>query len=213
MSRERSFAVVVLGLFGAAAIACSGGGGGGPHSNEAAGKPSKHGTTNNEDPGTSPEPGDTSMPSSTSPPAPASTDGGADGATPPAGGTQCKAMPTCSSTMALADVPGDANGGETKATGAGSQWYTIRVQKLDFGSTPLSVDVTLTPPQGASYELHVYQSDCTTEIAAPTVNADGSLDVYSSWTGKGENLVIEVRYKSGGCDPSKKWNLDVLGGV
>ncbi|HEY8074325.1 MAG TPA: hypothetical protein VIF62_09450 [Labilithrix sp.] len=218
MSRERKFAGVLVAAFGAAAIACSGGSSA-SNTNDTASH-SKHGSsdTNNDDPGTSPEPGSTSMPSSTPPPPPA-TDGGADSGTnkPPPGGPMCAAIPTCASTQPLSAIAGDS-GGESKATAAGSEWLTIRVQEQSTSSMALSIDALLTPPAGAEYELHVYQDDCKTELAAPTVNDDGTIEVYSSWDDRdflddGKNVKIEVRYKSGSCDVGSKWILDVMGGL
>jgi hypothetical protein len=201
-----------MAVVGGALVACSGGGSKGsdpgtasPHKKSNVGS---NGDTSSSD---TPSPPDSTPPP---PPPPPASDGGTDAPhTPPPGGAVCKPIAGCASTVALKDVPGDGAGGETTATLAGSQWYTIRVQKTLFGSTPLSVDVLLTPPAGGKYELHVYQSDCMTEVAAPVVQADGTIDVYSWWNGKGEDLAIEVRYVSGACDAAQKWTLDVIGGL
>ncbi len=227
MKTARPFVVVMVGVLGAAAIACSGGGGSSKADDNAAApsKNKKGSGSNADDPNaTSPEPSDNSAPSS-NPTSPAGPDGGAHpdggdagGPTPKPGAPVCKAIATCSQTSALAAVQGDGPGSQTSASGAGSQWFTIRVREDEVASAPLSVDVLLTPPTDSSYELHVYQSDCTTELADPVTLDDGTIDVYSTWpdtdlVDDGKNLVIEVRYKSGACDAATKWNVTVTGGL
>jgi hypothetical protein len=214
MKRARLFAVVLVSIFGATAIACGGGKGGGSSSDGATPAKSSKKGSNADDPGTSPE-GDPSQGTPTEP-TPGQDAGppkeGGPG-TPPPNGLACKELTACGTTTQLAAVHGDSGGSTVRATGAGSQWFSVRVQKLDFGSAPLSIDVALTSPAGAEYEVHLYEDDCKTEIESPTVQPDGSSDVYSTWTGQGKNVTIEVRYLSGACDPGKKWTLDVTGGL
>jgi hypothetical protein len=227
--------VVVGGLLGASALACSSADSSGDDTTQDD-KPSsgrKHGSSSSsgsDDTGYPSDPSDTdttSDPSGTDPESPPSssssggstTDGGADGGSttpPPATGPVCAAVASCAGAKALPSIAGDGTE-QTSLSGAGSQWLTLHVREDSFSDKAVGFTAELYSPEGATYEMYIYGSDCKTSLSTVSQLSDGA-EGTASWDDSNflddaKDVLIEIRYTGGTCTTTDKWKLDILGGV
>jgi hypothetical protein len=234
--KARLVALVVMGgLLGASALACSSADSSGDEPTQED-KPSsgrKHGSSSSS--GSSDDTGDTSEttdtssdPSGTSPPGEtppsssssggSSTDGGAEGGTtpPPATGPQCMALASCAGAKALPSIAGDGSE-QTSLSGAGSQWLTLHVREDSFSDTPVGFTAELYSPENATYEMYIYGTDCKTSLSTVAQLSDGA-EGSASWDDSNflddaKDVLIEIRYTGGACTTADTWKLDILGGI
>jgi hypothetical protein len=105
----------------------------------------------------------------------------------------------------------------TSVTSAGSQWLTIHIREDSLGSNPIGFSAELYSPDGGTYELHMYEKDCTTELGSVEALSDGAEGIASwsdtSFLDDAKDVVLEVRHTDGVCSAAATWKLDILGGT
>ncbi len=148
--------------------------------------------------------------------------GGAAGAP-----VSCTSPNGCPTGTALGTLRGDKGSDSVQATGATSQWLTVRLVEAD--SSPIGqgmqVAATLTSPPGANFDLYLYLNKGSDQSACGSASTDeskllaGQTDVANVRWGEGaiangavddRTLSIEVRQVSGTCTAAT-WSLDVQG--
>ena len=138
----------------------------------------------------------------------------------------CVATNTCLAADDLGAVSGDT-GGTVSATGFSSKWMTVKVTEDSNSARDLKVNVVLTSPTGANFDLFLYVDTggsptdraCTT-VSQSSTNASGTDNASLRW-GEGSIVpngnddtrivTVEVRYISGNCAPGSKWTLTATG--
>jgi len=218
--KARALLLVTAGILGVAAIACSGAGSSTQDQNQTSKKKGSSGDDGSYDPGSDGPSTDPTTPSSTTP----AQDGGASdsGAKDGGGGggppkLVCAAIPTCTNVTKLTSISADGTE-STSTSGAGSQWLSIHMREDAIADKALTALFDLTPPAGAGYEVHVYDTDCSTELATSTTYDDGLSEAYVTWDDRSflddaKDILIEVRYLGGACTAADRWTLDIYGGI
>jgi hypothetical protein len=143
------------------------------------------------------------------------------------GGEQaCSDPGTCNNAMVLGTVSGDESSPNLNAQGSDNAWFTFRVTENseEFTGEMVSFTVTLTSPVGQDFDLYAFRGDenGTTGCGgiADDSTAAGAVDVVAMSWGEGgladgddESAWVAVRVesKTGVCDPTALWMLEVEG--
>lgn len=146
-------------------------------------------------------------------------DAGADAPPPPLPSPlTCSRVTSCANARLLDGVGGDGFGTTTTATGAGSEWLSVRVREDSFSEEWVGVTARVTSPLEGDYEVYVYGSDCRSLLDYGLVDYRGIATAYTEWPDSyalddSRTVMIEVRYVGGKCQADQPWRLDVEGGV
>ncbi len=152
---------------------------------------------------------------------------GGTGAT--GGGGACNPANTCPQATNVGTVSGDTGSASVSHSAYTSEWVKVRVTEDDssvFG-TSLRVTATLTPASSTDYDIYGYVNTGSDVLACGTSpfkkSENGGVGAKESMTlewGEGTIanggddsrwVVVEVRYKSGPCDSTSKWQLTLKG--
>jgi hypothetical protein len=150
-------------------------------------------------------------------------------ATAPEGPSQEKSATatTCQTPRDLGAIAGDADAPQRTERGTCSEWLRIRVTESNAGVwvAPMKLNLTLSSPPGADFDLHVYVNkdtdvlECTKEEVKSELPANRS-DVAQvtwgeSWSGNNTDdqrpVSIEVRAKDPASCGKGEWVLILEG--
>lgn len=128
----------------------------------------------------------------------------------------CAATNLCVSPTMGGTVSGDTGSDTLDVTGATSSFVLINVSEDDH--TPLfprrlRVAATLNSP-GADFDLYLHEDGCASLLDSSEVGFTESVDLtWDDVQGQesAKKLVLEVRHKTGACDPARPWVLTVRG--
>jgi hypothetical protein len=156
-----------------------------------------------------------------------------DAAPPPPGDAPlatCTTSVTCATATVLPGIGGDeAGASSSSASGYQAAWYTIRVSETDSDAfaDPMSMQVTLTSPSGAMFDLLVYEpgdatsTDCTSPTG--TVSTSGESEMWSQEWGEtgtfangdddSRTIAIQISPRSTDtCSANATWSLSISTG-
>jgi hypothetical protein len=214
--------LVVGGVLGVTAMACSSASPTGTGTDNNTGR--KHGSSGSSGSSSATDPGSSDTPTTPSDPTPptstpdASTpdSGNHDAGPPPPPKLVCTTIPTCTNVHALKSISGDGSE-QTSFTGAGSMWLSIHIREDSLATQSIGFSAELYSPAGGTYEMYVHGSDCTSDLGTSTQLSDGAEGV-ASWDDTGflddaKDVMIEIRHVDGACSATDTWTLDILGGV
>ncbi len=130
---------------------------------------------------------------------------------------------TCQAPRDLGAIAGDEDSTPRTERGSCSEWLRIRVTEASTGAwpTPMKLNLTLSSPPGADFDLHVYMNkesdvlECTKEEAKSELSAnrtDGAkLEWGEYWSANGSDdqraVSIEVRAKDPASCGKGEWVL------
>jgi hypothetical protein len=138
----------------------------------------------------------------------------------------CSDPGSCNNAMVLGTVSGDENSPNLTAQGSDNAWFTFRVTEdsEDLSGEMVSFTVTLTSPAGYDFDLYAFRGEDNGMTGCGGIADDstgaGAVDfVAMSWgegtfaDGDDESAWVAVRVesKTGTCDPTALWILDVEG--
>ncbi len=149
-----------------------------------------------------------------------------DGSTPDPVVT-CEAPTRCSAAQEIGTISGDVSGRPLSVTGYQSAWLKVWVTEDDMGLLLrlLRIDVVLASPPGMNFDLYLYYPasisaspgavECSRYLGS-SASSGGQDSSFVWWPdtllGGGDDsryVTIEVRHKSGKCDPNARWTLTV----
>jgi hypothetical protein len=119
----------------------------------------------------------------------------------------------------LGTVRGDTASDVLIDTGNISQWLRVTVSEADssFPLVDLKFTAKLTSPPGMDFNLYVYETPCGSGMYGQSTNPAGQVDrVTGGWadqlgTDESRDVVVEVRYASGGVCGGTVWTLEFDG--
>lgn len=129
--------------------------------------------------------------------------------------------PPCTQSLLLGVVSGDEPGPTLMASGAREErWYRVVVREDDNSIVSLDnlgVRIALDSAPGADFDLYVYCEQCFGALVGSSTNPPGTSDVVfvgaldEMLSDDGFQILVEVRWSSGGCDLAQPWQLSVTG--
>ena len=149
-------------------------------------------------------------------------------ATTSTGGEEvCSDPGSCGNAMVLGTVSGDESSPNLTAQGSDNAWFTFRVTEDsdDFAAEMVAFTVTLTSPAGYDFDLYAFRGEESGTTGCGGVADDstgaGAVDfVAISWGEEGPLadgddesswVAVRVESKTGVCDPTALWMLEVEG--
>jgi hypothetical protein len=126
----------------------------------------------------------------------------------------------CAQAEDLGSIAGDMGGDDVRSRqGSGSAWFKIHVAEQYYLGADMKVSATLVSPQGANYDVALYESNtCGGEAIMKSTQPAGTTDnATDEWidfpvSDDSRDFLIEVKHVSGSCEGSGKWTLLVSGG-
>jgi hypothetical protein len=143
------------------------------------------------------------------------------------GGVSCASPNVCAGATDLGTISGDTGADVKTASGAGSQWFTIRVNENDSSVLPLTLlaKAELSSPPGTNFDVFIYVAggssgqECSA-VKASSTNASGldsataewgETGIFSNGSDDSRTVSVEVRWVSGTCSTAAPWTLTVRG--
>lgn len=138
----------------------------------------------------------------------------------------CHSSDACVTAVTLGSVSGDTGHDTLAAKGSRAAWFRIRVTENDDSveGIPLHVQVRLTPPTGADFDIFLYVNpssdvvECTRQFGIAStsgnvkqVRASWGEDVFTDAEDDSRDVAIEIRPKSTTCSDGAQWQLAIEG--
>ena len=128
----------------------------------------------------------------------------------------CTATNQCVMPTLAGRVSGDTGSEILEATGSAGMFVLVNVSEDDH--TPLipkrmRVGASLNSP-GADFDLFLHADGCASVIDQSELGFTENVDLTwndSQGQDNGRKLILEVRHKSGACDPERPWVLTIRG--